>query len=64
MRIVISDLLNAQCELSGKESECVEIQLSDGKPTTPAVVATGELLKLVRFTKAQEEKANPKTASV
>ncbi len=62
MRIIISDLLTAVCELSGKETECVEVQLTETKSSTPAIVATGELLKLVRFSKVQEEKS--KTTSV
>lgn len=62
MRIVISDLVNsATCELSGKETECLEVLLSDSKTATPAVVATSEFLKLVRFTKVQEKKSKPAT---
>lgn len=55
LRVVISDLLVAECELTGKtETECVRVQFDDESPD--AVIATTELFRLLRFQRKQMEK--------
>lgn len=56
MRIVIKNLVTAECELTGKNTECVEVCLDESRKQPPAIIAAGELLKLIRFTKTQEQK--------
>lgn len=56
MRVVITNLFTAECELTGKETECVELHLNESQKRPPAIIAAGELLKFIRFTKTQEEK--------
>ena len=53
MRVVITDLVTADCDVSGKTGvECVSVQLD---ADTPAVCVTpAELLKLLRLKKKQE----------
>ncbi|MGA2797919.1 MAG: hypothetical protein ABSE63_10090 [Thermoguttaceae bacterium] len=53
MRIIITDLLTSNCDVSGKTGvECVTVQLDDN---TPAVnITPAELLKVVRLKKKQE----------
>ena len=55
MNIVISDFLVADCELTSKsEVECVRVRLDDASPE--AVIATSELVRLLRFQKKQNDK--------
>lgn len=56
LQVIITDLLpSGDCELTGKSGvECARVRL-DG--TTPeAVIATKELLRIIRFRKSQQEK--------
>jgi hypothetical protein len=56
LHVVITDLLpSCSCELTGKSDvECVRVRFDD---TTPeAVIATKELLRLLRFRKSQQNK--------
>ena len=55
MRAVITDLFTGECELTGKSgAECVRVQLDDAAPE--AVIATSELIRLLRFQKKQHDK--------
>lgn len=60
MHIIITELCTANCELSGKpDVECVRIRLDD---TTPeATIATKELLRILRFRQAQQNKLDSVT---
>lgn len=55
MKVIISDLLMGECELTGKgDVECVRVKLDETAPE--AVIATSELIRLVRFQKKQNAK--------
>ncbi len=62
MNIVITDLLTSECELTGKsDAECVRVVLDEDSPE--AVIATSELIRLLRFHKKQHDKAEAARAS-
>lgn len=62
MRVVISDLATGECELTGKSDvECVRVMLDEASPE--AVIATSELIRLLRFQKKQHDKAEAVRAS-
>ncbi len=55
MRVLITDLLTTECELTGKsDAECVRVVLDEESPE--AVIATSELIRLLRFRKKQCDK--------
>lgn len=61
MRVVISDLFIGDCELTGKsETECVRVQLGEASPES--VIATKELLRVLRFHKTQQSKLEGKSS--
>ena len=50
MRVIISDLLIATCDLTGKENvECLRVQLDDHSPEL--MCRPNELIKLLRLRK-------------
>ncbi len=52
MRVVITDLLTAECELTGKANvECVRVQLDESTPEM--VIQPNEMIRLLRFKKKQ-----------
>lgn len=61
--VVITDLLPAaECELTGKSAvECVRVRLDESTPE--AVIATKELLRILRFRKTQQEKMDSRRTS-
>lgn len=62
MRVLITDLLTTECELTGKcDVECVRVVLDEESPE--AVIATSELIRLLRFRKKQCDKAEASKAS-
>jgi hypothetical protein len=55
VKIVITDLLVSECELTGKpDVECVRVRLDDASPE--AVIAASEVMRLIRFKKKQLDK--------
>jgi hypothetical protein len=53
MRVVITDLLTGDCELTGRSNvEVVRVQLDEATPEVN--VTTKELVKLLRLKKRQE----------
>ena len=55
MKVLITDLFTGECELTGKNDvECVRVQLDEAAPV--AVIATSELVRLLRFSKKQHDK--------
>lgn len=55
LKVVITDFLVSECELTGKaDTECVRVKLQDDSPE--AVIATSELVRLLRFQKKQHDK--------
>lgn len=48
---------SAQCEMSGKEGECVEVSCDDGS-LNHSLLSIKELTKLLRFRERQELKKN------
>ena len=53
MRVVISDLLTGECELTGRSNvEVVRVQLDEATPEV--LIAAKELVKLLRLKKRQE----------
>lgn len=55
MRVLITDLFMGECELTGKtDAECVRVKLDEAAPE--AVLATSELIRLLRFQKKQHDK--------
>lgn len=53
MRVVITDLLIAECDLSGKSGvECVRVQLDENTPEV--TITPAELAKQLRLKKKQE----------
>ena len=62
MRVLITDLLTTECELTGKsDAECVRVVLDEESPE--AVIATSELIRLLRFRKKQCDKVEASRAS-
>ena len=62
MRVLITDLFTSECELTGKsDAECVRVVLGEQSPE--AVIATSELIRLLRFTKRQHDKSGAVKAS-
>lgn len=64
LHVVITDLLpSGDCELTGKTGvECARVRLDS---TTPeAVIATKELLRILRFRKSQQEKIDSRASSL
>lgn len=62
MRVLITDLFTGDCELTGKcDAECVRVVLDEAAPE--AVIATSELIRLLRFQKKQHDKAGASRAS-
>ncbi|MFN0019469.1 MAG: hypothetical protein ACKVP0_14510 [Pirellulaceae bacterium] len=57
MRILISDLIIATCDLTSKEGvECLRLQLDEHSPEINC--RPGELIKLLRLKKSQQVKAD------
>jgi hypothetical protein len=55
MKVLISDLFVGDCKLTQKTGvEVVRIRLDESQPES--VIAAAELLRLLRFTKKQNEK--------
>ena len=55
MQAIITGLFEGECELTGKtDVECFRVRLDDASPE--AVIATSELVRLLRFQKKQDEK--------
>lgn len=55
LRVVITDLLVGECELTGKtDAECVRVQFDEDSPE--ALIATTEFFRLLRFERKQREK--------
>ena len=53
MRVIVSDLVNGDCELTGRSNiEVVRVQLDDATPEV--FITTKELVKLLRLKKRQE----------
>ena len=62
MKIVITDLFTGECELTGKnDAECVRVVLDEESPES--VIATSELIRLLRFRKKQCDKVEASRAS-
>jgi len=52
MRVVITDLLTGDCELTGRSGvECVRVQMDEATPEI--VMLPSELVRLLRFKKKQ-----------
>lgn len=55
MKVVITDLLVGECELTGKpDVDCVRVRLDEASPE--AVIAASEVMRLIRFKKKQLDK--------
>jgi len=53
MRVIITDLLTGQCELTGRSDvEVVSVELDEGTPVVQ--ITPRELVKLLRLRKRQE----------
>ena len=60
MRVIITNLLTANCDVSGKTNvECVLVQLDDNTPEV--TITPAELVKLLRLKKKQERPTPDKT---
>lgn len=56
MNVVIKDLKQGTCEMSGKSGEVLEVEL---KPGQTATLSVASLTQMIRFNAAQRRKTDP-----
>lgn len=63
LHVIITDLIpSGDCELTGKTGiECARVRLDEATPE--AVIATKELLRILRFRKTQQTKLDARSTS-